>query len=83
MIIRQEPPEDADELARVIDAAFGATETSTFRQELRESAGYVPELTFLAEDGEAAWMAAPLSAYDPELRGRVVYPPFFPPPPRA
>lgn len=30
---------------------------------------------------EAAWMVRPLSAYDPELRGRVVYPPFFPPPP--
>ena len=30
---------------------------------------------------EAAWMVRPLSAYDPALRGRVVYPPFFPPPP--
>ena len=30
---------------------------------------------------DAAWMAAPLSAYDRRLRGRVVYPPFFPPPP--
>ena len=32
---------------------------------------------------EAAWMARTLSAYDPALRGRVVYPSFFPPPPRA
>jgi putative acetyltransferase len=30
---------------------------------------------------EAAWMVRPLHAYDPELRGRVVYPSFFPPPP--
>lgn len=30
---------------------------------------------------EAAWMVRPLSAYDPALRGRVVYPSFFPPPP--
>jgi putative acetyltransferase len=30
-----------------------------------------------------AWMALPLRAYDPALRGRVVYPPFFPGPPGA
>ena len=30
-----------------------------------------------------AWMVRPLRAYDPALRGRVVYPPFFPPPPGA
>ncbi len=30
---------------------------------------------------EAAWLALPLRAYDPALRGRVVYPSFFPPPP--
>jgi putative acetyltransferase len=29
---------------------------------------------------EAAWMVRPLHAYDPALRGRVVYPSFFPPP---
>lgn len=28
-----------------------------------------------------AWMALPLRAYDPTLRGRVVYPDFFPGPP--
>lgn len=32
---------------------------------------------------DAAWMAAPLGGYDPALRGRVVYPPFFPGPPDA
>jgi len=30
---------------------------------------------------DAAWMVCPLRAYDPALRGRVVYPSFFPPPP--
>jgi putative acetyltransferase len=28
---------------------------------------------------ESAWMALPLTAYDPTIRGRVAYPPFFPP----
>jgi putative acetyltransferase len=169
VIVRQERPEDAEVIAAVIDAAFGDTETSAFTQQLREWEGYVPELTFVAEDDgavvgftmlsyvhvdgrpvliltpmavrpdrqrqgvgatvvraalaaadargeplvlvegvpsyypqfgfrpalelgldrpderipEAAWMAAPLSAYDPALRGRVVYPSFFPPPPGA
>lgn len=32
---------------------------------------------------EAAWMVRPLGSYDPALRGRVVYPAFFPPPPGA
>jgi putative acetyltransferase len=32
---------------------------------------------------EAAWLALPLSGYDPGIRGRVVYPDFFPPPPGA
>ena len=182
MIIRRERPDDVAEIARVIDAAFGDTETSAFTQQLRDSVGYVPELTFVAEDvelsgprtgtvpvlgpdtivgftmlsyvaveerpvliltpmavrpdrqregvgkavvraalaaadergeplvlvegvpsyypqlgfrpalelgllrpderiPEAAWMAAPLRAYDPALRGQVVYPSFFPPPP--
>ena len=167
MIIRRERPEDVAEIRRVIDAAFGDTATSAFTQALRDSDGYVPELTFVAaENGalvgftmlsyvsvderrililtpmavrpdrqrrgvgatvvlaaieaaeargeplvlvegvpsyypqfgfesatalglerpdpripEAAWMARPLSAYDPSVRGRVVYPDFFPPPP--
>lgn len=32
---------------------------------------------------DAAWMALPLGAYDAAIRGRVVYPAFFPPPPGA
>ena len=166
MIVRQERPGDELEIGRVVDAAFGDTETSAFTASIRSSGGYVPELTFVAEDegeivgftmlsyvrlgdrdvltltpmavrpdrqrtgvgkavvraaiaaadarGEpvllvegvpsyypqfgfrsasslgiekpylgipdAAWMALPLTAYDASLRGRVVYPPFFPPP---
>ena len=169
MIIRAERPEDESELAALIDAAFGDTETSAFTAKIRASDGYVPELTFVGEqDGdivgftmlsyvtvaerriltltpmavrpdrqrrgigkaivrasiaaadergeplilvegvpayypqfgfrsasslgierpddripEAAWMALPLRAYDPEIRGRVAYPSFFPPPPGA
>jgi putative acetyltransferase len=48
--------------------------------------GFLPasELGFERPDPripEAAWMVRPLRAYDPALRGRVVYPAFFPPPP--
>ena len=50
MIIRVERPEDAAEIAGLIDAAFGDTETSVFTRRIRESAGYVPELTFVADD---------------------------------
>ena len=32
---------------------------------------------------DVAWMVYPLSGYDPALSGRIVYPSFFPPPPRA
>ena len=50
MIVRPERPEDEPELARLIDAAFGDTETSRFTAALRASRGYVPELTFVADD---------------------------------
>lgn len=53
MIVRPEQPEDAAEIAAVIDAAFQDTKTSAFTQQLRDWEGYVPELTFVAaEDGE-------------------------------
>jgi putative acetyltransferase len=32
---------------------------------------------------EAAWMALPLAAWDPDVPAPVVYPGFFPPPPNA
>ena len=51
MIVRQERADDELELAALIDAAFGDTETSEFTAKIRASAGYVPELTFVADDG--------------------------------
>ena len=169
MIVRQERAGDERELAALIDAAFGDTVTSVFTAHIRASAGYVPELTFVAEEHgelfgftmlsyvragvqdvliltpmavrpdrqrqgigkrvvrtaiaaaeargepvvlvegvpsyypqfgfgsatelgferpdtripEAAWMALPLTSWDPAAAGPVVYPDFFPPPPNA
>jgi len=169
VIIRAEHPDDERELAALIDAAFGDAETSEFTARIRASAGYVPELTFVADDDgelvgftmlshvtagerevliltpmavrpdrqragvgkqvvraaiaaadargepvvlvegvpsyypqfgfrsaselgferpdpripEAAWMALPLTAWDPDVAAPVVYPGFFPPPPNA
>jgi putative acetyltransferase len=51
VIVRQERPEDERELAELIDAAFGDVETSAFTARIRASPGYVPELTFVAEEG--------------------------------
>ena len=51
MIVRQERAGDEPELAALIDAAFGDTEASLFTRRIRESPGYVPELTFVADDG--------------------------------
>ena len=56
--------------------------------------GYYPRFGFVSATGlglerpderipDAAWLAAPLSGFDPRVRGRVVYPPFFPGPPDA
>ncbi|HWG57373.1 MAG TPA: N-acetyltransferase [Gaiellaceae bacterium] len=169
--LRLERPADVDEVARVIEAAFGDAAVAAFAARIRSSRGFVPDLAFVAEeDGEivghtmlsevglegserplltltpvsvrpdrqrrgigsalvraalaaadgrreplvlvegipayyprfgfrsatemglerpdpripdAAWMAVPLTRYDPSLRGRVVYPDFFPPPPGA
>lgn len=50
MIVRPERAQDEHELAAVIDAAFGDTETSAFTAQIRTSPGYVPELTFVADD---------------------------------
>ena len=169
MIVRRERLQDERALAALIDAAFGDTETSEFTARIRASPGYVPELTFVADDDgalvgftmlsyvaaggravliltpmavrpdrqragigkqvvraavaaaeargepvvlvegvpsyypqfgfvsaarlgfdppdpripDAAWMALPLSAWDPALAAPVVYPDFFPPPPDA
>jgi putative acetyltransferase len=171
LLIRPERPDDALAIADVVEAAFGDASVAAFTDEIRRSPGYVPELTFVAEeDGtvvgftmlsnvavsgrpepvliltpmavrpdrqregigtalvhsalgaaderreplvlvegvpayyprfgflsatvlglerpderipDGAWLAVPLAAYDPTIRGRVVYPPFFPGPPGA
>jgi putative acetyltransferase len=171
VVIRQERPEDEAAVAEVIGAAFGDAAVAEFAARIRASPGYVPELSFVAEeddeivghtmlsevrlaDGDrrvlnltpmsvrpdrqrqgigsalvraavaaadargeplvlvegvpayyprfgfrsatalgierpdpripdAAWLVLPLTRYDPTLRGRVVYPDFFPPPPDA
>jgi putative acetyltransferase len=169
VIVRAECPDDERELAALIDAAFEDTETPEFTAKIRASTGYVPELTFVADDDgelvgftmlsyvragagdvliltpmavrpdrqrtgigkqvvraaiaaadargepvllvegvpsyypqfgfrsaselgferpdpripEAAWMALPLAAWDPDVAAPVVYPGFFPAPPDA
>jgi putative acetyltransferase len=171
LVVRRELPEDEREISDVVEAAFDDASVAEFTESIRASAGYVPELTFVAEDGgeivgftmlsrveveglarrlliltpmavlpdrqrrgvgtavvrsavaaaeqlgeplvlvegvpayyprfgfvsatalglerpderipDQAWLALPLRAYDPSIRGRVVYPPFFPGPPGA
>jgi putative acetyltransferase len=51
VIVRHERAGDERELAALIDAAFGDTETSSFTAAIRASPRYVPELTFVADDG--------------------------------
>jgi len=50
VIVRPERAEDERELAALIDAAFADGETSVFTARIRSSPGYVPELTFVADD---------------------------------
>ena len=172
LVVRRERPEDEREISDVVAAAFRDTFVAEFTESIRASAGYVPELTFVAEedgriagycmlsyvglDGgpvdrlltltpvavrpdrqrhgvgsavvgtaisaadergeplvlvegvpayyprfgfvsatalgigrpderipDQAWLALPLTAYDQSIRGRVIYPPFFPEPPGA
>ena len=172
LVVRRERPEDEREISEVVAAAFRDVSVAEFTESIRASAGYVPELTFVAEeDGriagycmlsyvsleggpverlltltpvavrpdrqregvgtavvraavaaadergeplvlvegvpayyprfgfrsatalgierpderipDQAWLALPLTAYDPSIRGRVVYPSFFPEPPGA
>ncbi len=169
LVVRRERPEDEREISEVVAAAFRDASVADFTKSIRASAGYVPELTFVAEEeariagycmlsyvrleggpverlltltpvavrpdrqrqgvgsavvraavaaaderGEPlvlvegipayyprfgfssatelgierpderipdeAWLALPLTAYKPGIRGRVVYPPFFPEP---
>ena len=172
LVVRRERPEDEREISEVVAAAFRDASVADFTESIRASAGYVPELTFVAEEDariagycmlsyvsleggpverlltltpvavrpdrqregvgtaivraavaaadergeplvlvegvpayyprfgfrsatalgierpderipDQAWLALPLTAYEPGIRGRVVYPPFFPEPPGA
>ena len=49
--IRQERREDAREIAGVVEAAFADAAVADFTDAIRRSPGYVPELTFVAEEG--------------------------------
>jgi putative acetyltransferase len=51
VIVRPERAGDERELAALIDAAFADRETSVFTARIRASPCYVPELTFVADDG--------------------------------
>ena len=48
--IRRERAEDAGAIARVVEDAFDDASVAAFTEEIRASPGYVPELTFVAED---------------------------------
>jgi putative acetyltransferase len=50
--VRVERPEDAPAVARVVEAAFGRPGEVRMVDAIRASDGYVPELAFVAEDGE-------------------------------
>lgn len=79
--------------SKLIEAALAAADERGEPLVLVEGVpSYYPQFGFVSatEPGlersdpripEAAWMVRPLLAYDPALRGRVVYPSFFPPPP--
>ena len=63
MILRQERDADERELAALIDAAFEDIETSDFTALLRASPGYVPELTFVAEDDDGELVGFTMLSY--------------------
>ena len=79
----------------LVRAAIAAAETRREPLLLVEGVpSYYPRFGFSSATGlgllrpderipEAAWLALPLRGYDPGIRGRVVYPDFFPPPPGA
>ena len=86
LVVRRERPEDKREIAEAVTAAFGDASVAEFTESIRASAGYLPDLGLERPDErtpDEAWLALPLSSYEPGIRGRVVYPPFFPGPPGA
>ena len=81
--------------SQIVRTAIAAADTSGEPLILVEGIpAYYPRFGFRSATGlglerpdvripDEAWMALPLRAYDPMLRGRVVYPSFFPGPPRT
>lgn len=52
MIVRAERAEDNEAIAAVVTAAFGSPDEARLVEGFRASAGYLPELALVAEDGE-------------------------------
>jgi putative acetyltransferase len=53
VIVREEQPADFAAIAAVVEAAFGKADEAHMIEDIRASDGYVPELSFVAEeDGE-------------------------------
>jgi putative acetyltransferase len=52
LVVRPETPADFGEIAAVVEAAFGKTNEVAIIQAIRDSDGYVPELSLVAEDEE-------------------------------
>jgi putative acetyltransferase len=48
-IIRAEQPDDRDEIARVVEAAFGSPTEARLVERIRSSPNFVPELSLIAE----------------------------------
>jgi putative acetyltransferase len=52
VIVRAERAEDNEAIAAVVTAAFGSPDEARLVEGFRASAGYLPELALVAEDGE-------------------------------
>jgi putative acetyltransferase len=52
VIVRAERAEDHEAIAAVVTAAFGSPDEARLVEGFRASAGYLPELALVAEDGE-------------------------------
>jgi putative acetyltransferase len=66
--IRQERPDDAREVASVVESAFADASVADFTDRIRRSPAYVPALTFVAEEGGELLGFTMLS--EVELEGR-------------
>lgn len=62
--IRTEIPDDYAVIATITEVAFGRPVEARMIEAIR--------------DPDGAWMAIPLRAYSADVRGQVVFPPWFP-----